>query len=238
MKKSFEHITNSWLYKASKMIGDIVIMSVLFLLCCLPVVTIGASVSALYFTVYRKYQKKSDTLSQDFFRSFKNNLKNGILIHLLYLIYSAVAGFNIWFAIYGLGDIRLPDWYLLVSFLPLLPIVFTLPYVYPLLARFNNGIKGTIMNSFTLCMMSFPKFLIILLIAAVAIAASIFFPPAALVTPVAATYLIQMITEKTFEAAVRVEKAREESSEETVPEDSESDESDLEEDYEEVEEVG
>ena len=238
MKKSFEHITNSWLYKASKTIGDIVIMSVLFLLCCLPVVTIGASVSALYFTVYRKYQKKSDTLSQDFFRSFKNNLKNGILIHLLYLIYSAVAGFNIWFAIYGLGDIRLPDWYILVSFLPLLPIVFTLPYVYPLLARFNNGIKGTIMNSFTLCMMSFPKFLIILLIAAVAVAASIFFPPAALVTPVAATYLIQMITEKTFEAAVRVEKAREESSEETIPEDSESDESDLDEEYDEVEEVG
>lgn len=238
MKKSFEHITNSWLYRASKMIGDIVIMSLLFLLCCLPVVTIGASASALYFTVYCKYQKRSDTLSKDFMRSFKENLKEGIIIHLLYLIYSAVAGFNIWFAIFGLGDIRLPDWYLLVSFLPLLPIIFTLPFVYPLLARFKNGIKGTLVNSFTLCMMNFPKFILILLIAAVAIAVSIFFPPSALVTPVAATYLIQMLTEKSFDAAMRVEKAREESQEETESEEDDPEDSDNDVDYDEVEEVG
>ena len=238
MKKSFEHITNSWLYRVSKMIGDIVIMSLLFLVCCLPVVTIGASASALYFTVYCKYQKRSDSLSQDFMRSFKENLKNGIIIHMLYLIYGAVAGFNIWFAINGLGDIKLPDWYLLVSFLPLLPVVFTLPFVYALLARFKNGIKGTLMNSFTLCMMSFPKFILILLIAAAAIAISIFFPPSALITPVAATYLIQMLTEKVFDAAMRVEKAREESNEETQSEDTDPEESDIEDDYDEVEEVG
>ena len=238
MKKSFEHITNSWLYRVSKMIGDIVIMSLLFLVCCLPVVTIGASASALYFTVYCKYQKRSDSLSKDFMRSFKENLKNGIIIHMLYLIYGAVAGFNIWFAINGLGDIKLPDWYLLVSFLPLLPVVFTLPFVYALLARFKNGIKGTLMNSFTLCMMSFPKFILILLIAAAAIAISIFFPPSALITPVAATYLIQMLTEKVFDAAMRVEKAREESNEETQSEDTDPEESDIEDDYDEVEEVG
>jgi uncharacterized membrane protein YesL len=238
MKKSFEHITNSWLYRVSKMIGDIVIMSLLFLVCCLPVVTIGASASALYFTVYCKYQKRSDSLSKDFMRSFKENLKNGIIIHMLYLIYGAVAGFNIWFAFNGLGDIKLPDWYLLVSFLPLLPVVFTLPFVYALLARFKNGIKGTLMNSFTLCMMSFPKFILILLIAAAAIAISIFFPPSALITPVAATYLIQMLTEKVFDAAMRVEKAREESNEETQSEDTDPEESDIEDDYDEVEEVG
>jgi len=238
MKKSFEHITNSWLYRVSKMIGDIVIMSLLFLVCCLPVVTIGASASALYFTVYCKYQKRSDSLSKDFMRSFKENLKNGIIIHMLYLIYGAVAGFNIWFAFNGLGDIKLPDWYLLVSFLPLLPVVFTLPFVYALLARFKNGIKGTLMNSFTLCMMSFPKFILILLIAAAAIAISIFFPPSALITPVAATYLIQMLTEKVFDAAMRVEKAREESNEETQSEDTDPEESDIKDDYDEVEEVG
>ena len=240
MKKSFDHITNSWLYKASKAIGDIVIMSALFLLCCLPVVTIGASASALYFTVYRKYQMRSDSLSKDFMRSFKENLKSGIILHMIYLIYGGAVGFNIWFAINGLGDIKLPDWYLLVSFLPLLPIIFTLPYVYPLLARFKNGIKGTVMNSFTLCMVSFPKFILILLIAAAAIAVSIFFPPSALVTPVAAVYLIQMLTEKSFEAAMRVEKARDEQDEESVSEETEPEVSeDTHEDiYEEVEEVG
>lgn len=208
MKKSFDQITNSWLYKTSKAIGDVVIVSALFLLFCIPVITIGPSISALYYTVYRKYQKKIDNLSQDFIHSFKDNLKNGIIIHLIYSIYLAVAGFNIYFAFYGLGEVKLPDWYTVVSFLPLLPVIFTMPFIYPLLARFNNGIKGTITNSFTLCMINFPKFLVIWIIVIAAIGISVIFPPAALVTPVCGTYLCQMITEKAISSAIKVENAR------------------------------
>ena len=209
MKNSFEHITNSRLYKIGEVIGNVVIMSALFLLFSLPIVTIGASASALYYTVYLKYNKKSDSITQDFIRSFKDNLKNGIIINLIYIIYSAAVGFNIYFAIFGLVGTRLPDWYTIVAFVPVIPVIFSMPFVYALLARFDNGIKGTIKNSFTLCMINFPKFLLVWIIVGIALAVSICFPPAALVTPVAATYLIQ-ITEKALNAAMRVEKAREE----------------------------
>ena len=111
---------------------------------------------------------------------------------------------------FGFGGTKLPDWYTIVSLVPLLPVIFTLPFVYPLLARFSNGIKGTLTNSYTLCMINFPKFLLIWLIFIVALAVSICFPPAALVTPAVAMYLTQMITEKAFEKAIEVEKAREE----------------------------
>ena len=213
MKRSFDQITNSWLYKTSQAVGDVVIISALFLLFCIPVVTIGPSITALYYTVYRKYQKKSDSLSKDFIRSFKDNLKNGIAINLIYLLYLAIVGFNIYFAFNGLGRVKLPDWYTVVSFLPLLPVIFTLPFVYPLQARFSNGIKGTLTNSFTLCMINFPKFFLIWIIQLAAIAVSIVFPPAALVTPVASTYLCQMITEKAIADAIRVEQSREETKE-------------------------
>ena len=212
-KKSLDHITNSWLYRACKVIGDVVTISALFLLFCLPVVTIGASVTALYYTVYRKYYKKSDSISKDFMHSLKDNLKNGIIVHIIYLIYSAVVGFNIYFAFFGWGDIRLPDWYMIVSLLPLLPIVFTMPFVYALMARFDNGIKGTLKNSFTLCMINFPKFILIWFIVIIALAICIGFPPAALVVPVGAAYLCQMITEKAFARAIDVESSREEKAE-------------------------
>ena len=164
MKKSFDHIQNSWLYRLSKSIGDVVIISALFLLFCLPVVTIGASVTALYYTVYRKYHKHIDEVSKDFMRSLKDNLKNATIIHIIYLLYSALVGFNIYFALNGFGGVKLPDWYIVVSFIPVLPVIFTLPFVYPLLARFSNGLKGTVTNSYTLCMINFPKFLLIWLI--------------------------------------------------------------------------
>lgn len=213
-KKSLDHITNSWLYRACKVIGDVVTISALFLLFCLPVVTIGASVTALYYTVYRKYYKKSDSISKDFMHSLKDNLRNGIIVHMIYLIYSAIAGFNIYFAFCGWGDIRLPDWYMIVSLLPLLPIIFTIPFMYALMARFDNGIKGTLKNSFTLCMINFPKFILIWFIVIIALAICIGFPPAALVIPVAATYLCQMITEKAFSRAIDVENSREDVSSE------------------------
>ena len=72
MKNSFDRITNSWLYKAGKAVGDVVIISLFFVLFCLPVVTIGVSISALYYTVYRKYTKKSDDISKDFLFHYLN----------------------------------------------------------------------------------------------------------------------------------------------------------------------
>ena len=182
-KSSFDRITNSWLYRACKVVGDVVVISALFLLFCLPVVTIGSSVTALYYTVYRKYHKKIDNISKDFIHSFKDNLKNGIIVHLLYLIYSTIVGFNIYFAFFGLGDVRLPDWYMIVSLIPVLPVIFSLPF-----------------------------FILIWLIIILALAISIGFPPAALITPAAAAYLCQFITEKAFSKAMDVERSREDAS--------------------------
>ena len=209
MKNSFDRITNSWLYKAGKAVGDVVIISLLFVLFCLPVVTIGVSISALYYTVYRKYTKKSDDISKDFFRAVRSNLKNGIIIHIIYSLYSAIVGFNIYFALFGFRGVRLPEWYTLVSFIPLLPLIFSVPFLYPLVARFSNSVKETIKNSFTLCIINFPKFLLIWLIAAIASAICVAFPPAVLLIPTGAMYLIQMITEKAFASAINRSKSNE-----------------------------
>jgi uncharacterized membrane protein YesL len=213
MKNTFDHITNSWLYKAGKAIGDVVIISLLFVVGCLPVVTIGVSISALYYTVYRKYAKKSDDISRDFFNAFKCNLKNGIIIHIIYSAYSAVVGFNIYFSLFGFNGIKLPEWYTVISFIPVLPLVFTMPFLYPLVARFSNSVKGTIKNSFTMCMINFPRFLLIWLIAATALLICVAFPPALLLVPTGAMYLTEMITEKAFASVISRIKSQEEKGE-------------------------
>ena len=213
MKKSFDHITNGWMYRTAKTVGDVVIISALFLVFCLPVFTIGASASSLYYTVYRKYQKKSDEITKDFMRALKGNLKNGIIIHIIYTVYTAIVGFYIYFALNGFNGLKLPEWYTVIAFLPAIPVIFSFPYVYPLVARFSNSVKETVKNSFTLCMINFPKFLLIWLIFILALTISVAFPPSALLTPVGATYLIQMITEKTFESAISMSNSRAESEE-------------------------
>jgi membrane protein implicated in regulation of membrane protease activity len=57
-------------------------------------------------------------------------------------------------------------------------------------------------------MITFPKFILIWIIVLAAIAICLLFPPASLVVPVGATYLLQMIIEKVFEKAISVEENR------------------------------
>lgn len=219
MARSFDRVINSRFYKLGEAVGNVVIISALFILFCLPVLTIGASLTALYYTVWKKYDQDSDSPYKDFMRAFKASLKEGIIIHLIYSLYTAVVVFNIYFAFNGLGDIRLPDWYLLISLVPIFPVLFSMPFVFPLLARFDNNIRGTITNSFTLCMINFPKFFLIWIIVIVSLAVCIFFPPALFAVPTGAMYLTQQITEKAIKAAVSVERSRQENAEEDTLED-------------------
>ena len=70
-------------------LGDIVAVSAWFFVCCIPVFTIGASVSALYYAVNKSVCNNRGYVSQEFFRSFKNSFKVttlGWFIHLALLV--------------------------------------------------------------------------------------------------------------------------------------------------------
>ena len=63
-------------------LGDILILNLLWVLCCIPVVTIGASTAAL-FTVARKLAAGEDSrITRDFFRAFRRNWKTATLMWL------------------------------------------------------------------------------------------------------------------------------------------------------------
>lgn len=73
-------------YKLVTLIFDIVALSILWVLCCLPVVTMGASTTAL-FTITGKWAQGQETrLLKDFLASFHKNLKAATLFTLLLLL--------------------------------------------------------------------------------------------------------------------------------------------------------
>ena len=50
-------------------VSDICIISILWLICCLPIVTIGASTTAAYYTMVKVVKREIGTLHKEFFRS-------------------------------------------------------------------------------------------------------------------------------------------------------------------------
>lgn len=63
-------------------ITDCILLSLCWITACLPVVTIGAACGALYRTVYRCIRRDDAYALRTFWKSYKENLKHGILVWL------------------------------------------------------------------------------------------------------------------------------------------------------------
>lgn len=235
---SYDPYSKSKFYRLGDKLGDIIILSLLWLVFSLPVVTMGASSSALYFAVHKRFHDSSATPARDFWRSFKQNVGQGIALNIVLLIYGLVAGFNIYFAIFGWNGMTLPTWYAPIAGLLALPLLCTVPYTFPYLARFKNTFKNILVHSFTFATMYPGHAFLIWLYVLVSLALMIVFFPSLLFMPFTCCYLCWRVVEKDFNYALLLKDKREHperyaDEEKPKSEDEESDEDEDDEEYEE-----
>ena len=204
----YNKVTNSRFYSLGDKIGDMMIMSLLWLVFCIPVVTFIPSTAALYYTVFRKHEKHSGSPKDDFLRSFKANLKQGIIINIIYILYSRVVAANMFVSYFGLGNIKLPDFCFPASFILLIPIIFTMPFVITCLARFENTTIATFKNGFTLSTMYLFTTIKIWLICLISTAVMISFFPSALLLPPFSMRIIEKMVESIYKYALNQESNR------------------------------
>lgn len=201
---SYESYSKNYLFILAGHLADVMILSLLWLLFSIPIVTIGPSTAALYYATTKHFNDSSEKPLQDFLHSFKQNVKQGILLTLIYLVYGGLLAFDVYVAKNGFHGISLPALYEQVAYALTLPIVFTLPYVFPYLSRFNNTIKETLKHCFFFCATHVLHTLLILLIVVASGAAMFLFPPCALVVPAVGAYLCSHYIEKDFKQALDI----------------------------------
>ncbi|MGN8633021.1 YesL family protein [Blautia sp. HCP3S3_G3] len=135
-------------------IGDIVIANLLFILCSIPLVTIGPSLTALYHCMLRTVKDNNNGTIKTFFRAFKENFVQSLIVWLLI----AAAGFvlitNMLFLIGNNGAASQILLYGSCAILALL-IIFTL-YIFPVIAAFANTLRALSRNAFLLAFIHFP----------------------------------------------------------------------------------
>jgi uncharacterized membrane protein YesL len=127
-------------------ITDIMIVNVLTLLCCIPVITIGASYTAMYSVLLKIYRNQTSNVVKDFFHAFRKNFGIGTAIWIIYFIILVLLGWDL-YLIYAsvviVGDVLK---YLLYAVVFLVLISTT--WVFVLLSRYENSVGQTIKNSF------------------------------------------------------------------------------------------
>ena len=135
-------------------LADMFFLSVMWLVCCLPIITIGPSTTAMYYVALKWARKDEVKISAAFFDAFKKNFKQGVVLNLIFLVVGIVLGLDYLImsaqeSTYG----AISSICFLVMGVWLLGIMF---YAYPLQAQFYNTIRQTLINAAQLAVTKFP----------------------------------------------------------------------------------
>lgn len=128
-------------------IVNAVYLNILWFICSLPVFTIGASTTALFYVTLKMAKNEEGNITKAFFHSFKENFRQGTLIWMILLALGIILGIDG----YVLYHMRFENvfWTLCsaIFILALAAYVIILMYIFPLLARFNNTVFAMFKNS-------------------------------------------------------------------------------------------
>lgn len=143
-------------------VGDLIILNILWIICCIPIVTIGASTTALYYVAMKMTKNEESYITKDFFKSFKQNFKQSMIIWLILLGLGIVLILDVY--ILRLANLSYEKYIIPVFFFLGLIYLFVLIYVFPILAKFDNTIKNTLINSLLFSIRYLPTTLLLTLI--------------------------------------------------------------------------
>ena len=188
--------SESLLWKPFGFLGELVMLSLLWAVCSIPLVTVGPATAALYDAVVHNMRRKENDLFSRFFHTFRAELKTGLLSTLLW---AALIGLPLFLhprvlAAAGAGATRPLDIALVLLLFFLSAI---LCWVFPTLSRFTFGFVGLNRTAAQLALGNILRSVVLVALTALGVALSwlfvapVFFMPA-LVT-LLASYLIEPV---------------------------------------------
>lgn len=198
MKESIEvKIMDNKLYKTMEFLKNIFLLNTIWLLMCIPIVTIFPATTAM-FAVLREWKTQGDIqVLSAYIRLLKENFKQGFFIGVVWLVFTSLL----------LGDLVITNQlnsnlkYVLFSFFFLLTIVylFVTIMIFPVMAHYRVSWKGAIKNAFLLSIANLHYTILSLLILAAAILLCFYFPGATLLSFSMAAFLINALVSRGFQ---------------------------------------
>jgi uncharacterized membrane protein YesL len=169
---------DSVLMRGLTRLADVMILNLLFIISSLPVLTLGASLTALNFTAMRIGTGACNSVTADYVRSFKKNLRQGTVLALALAGFAAVLA--AWYAVLtssALGAeaelVLLAIWYILAF-----SLATTALFAFPYIASFEGRTRDVLRNALLLSWRHLPTALATLAIVMLSSGVTVFFPHA------------------------------------------------------------
>lgn len=189
-------IMDGKIYKAMEFIMNAFLLNLLWLVLCLPVLSIFPATTAM-FGVVREWKNQNDIrIFSAFFRLFQENFKQSFLIGILWLVFTGLL----------LGDFIITNQlnsnvkYILFSFFFLLGIMFLFVsiYIFPVLVHYQVTWKNAIKNALLLSISRLHHTFLSILIIGGLIALCFYFPAATMLGFSICAYLVYSLISKGF----------------------------------------
>ncbi len=212
------------LFKGLTKAGDFLILGFLMVVFSLPVITIGASVTAAFYVALKLVRDEEGYVFKGFIKSFKENFKQGFLIELIVGVLGLFIIEDIRICMYWAeGGNSLARLAMYVFFGIALVLIAVITYVFPMLAKFNNTVIGTLKNALIISMHHLGQTFVMLLATGILVAITVKFFTAAIITIPLGLYVDSYILSRVFK--IYADKSMEQPEEDKI-EDTAKDETD------------
>ncbi|WP_195838117.1 YesL family protein [Bifidobacterium tsurumiense] len=132
---------------AMSTVGDLALLNIAWILCCIPIVTIGASTSALFGTI-RNIQEDDDArVLHQFFSLFTRHFSTSLALTLMSLAFYALASFDLWYLGHGAGGTDMAALGYGVCIALTFVVTLATAFVFPNASRSNASAWNQVRNS-------------------------------------------------------------------------------------------
>lgn len=159
MKRLFE--IDSPLYRWLMNLANWMILNFCFLIGSIFIVTIGASLTALYSVALKLAKDHIPSIWSEFWLAYKNNFKQATLIWMGCLLFAGMIIFNIY--IFGNSGSSFFDAYQIMMLILFVVLIIITVFIFPVLAKFDNTITETFQNTFMFIIKNFSTSILVIL---------------------------------------------------------------------------
>lgn len=195
---------DSPLMRGLSKIADLMWLNILTLICCIPLVTVGASLTAMHYTALKIVRGEEAYITKNFFHSFKTNFRQATVVWVIQLVAMAILAADYYLLYTATEEQAFPLILQILLTIATVAAALVFTMIYPLMAKFENTLAAMFKNALLMSLIKFPAVVVMLVLEIVPVAIAVFFmqlfPIVILFGFVLSAYVGAKLYDKSFKA--------------------------------------
>ena len=189
---------------------DAILLNLMWLITCIPVVTIGAATTAFYYTTHKVIRNQRSGIWKEYWSSFNGNFKQATKTWLIFLAIFVIFYFDINICVEYMKTGEKIGMMAFFFYGLLAVVLIWFMYVFAYMARFEDNIKTTMKNAAIMAFTNLGYSLLVLVLFAGALFVFRHLPSSSWFVPAIAMVFLNLVLEKVFRKYMTEEELAEE----------------------------